>query len=989
MLNSLILFGQDREPSPWLFKWGDSDQGRIFEPDSFKQTSVFTGFQWSNTLPMDNALLNNCVAEHGINKVETGSRVNPLYSINQPTWCDSGYYFIGAFYSPFMQYEPTLFLTDTTTGKILRPADHSDPIFGFKHIDGEILSDSTNENYSRLILYKDDLENYGSDSIVLKNIWPQPCFNTKGFWEFKREGQTDNYLGKKWYLTINLKRLNPAVDNVCDNNVVLSVQIPYTLWNGTTGLIQFDSIPINNKDSVELLNYYENRGYAQLIKPVISEPDTIINITRNMLPIRTDTSSISISASFLTNGDPDLFNPQFSDESSTFKIKNIDIIVKYLGKLDIAIQNILIESINAHILLRGEVDSLGTISGAAWKDARGFKPYLTDDILFTLVPDEDDPDKYDTLWHKEYINSVKDIIQITIDSMKAKSNNWQDAKLFRFYYQDVESNKFYWWGPLRYCNKLTNGMFITRDEQTYPKLYEYYTKCQNRWVGFLYSKDDYHMPTPYAKNGNESWESMNLKYGYIGAYGGTHFPDTLNSDYETHLPFEKDSLWFVCRDSYYLDSLLYQGKTVQPRWERSLYESYYKPDTKLSEMLYSDKPWWLYHLLYNVQNENEHIVFKYYRPKTGEEIRMLLNSSLIRGCKGFIYDGDENYHFPNCHMGNMGIGDGTRICDTSDVFSNWVGADYIDSINNTWNAFNYAKLDTLAKRMGISRNKVYIGTRSIRTELFNFHSKIRRADEELMKLRLVASYSKGFRVQQNHHPDYPDDSTFRIFLAWDNVRNRIDTTRFKIRPYGRTRKIYQPDGEPIYLPLYEPWDSTFIDFTLLKDKDTSINDLAYIGIQNRRTDPLVPWFLKKDWYHTSDTDSVYIPFYDIKFYSTSEFEDSCNIAKNPNTYQKFRDNWFKRLGCRSVTLPFNYTNPNNPDEYALLRITELGSDEVFDSTWSYGRKMAYWNKIDTVIGQDRQITFNMLPGEGKIFKVQVLHQEKNNISYQFDIFIFI
>ncbi|HPI20909.1 MAG TPA: hypothetical protein PKY56_11110, partial [Candidatus Kapabacteria bacterium] len=442
----------------------------------------------------------------------------------------------------------------------------------------------------------------------------------------------------------------------------------------------------------------------------------------------------------------------------------------------------------------------------------------------------------------------------------------------------------------------------------------------------------------------------------------------------THLPFEKDSLWFVCRDSYYYDSLINHGKTVQPMWERSLYESYYKPDTKLSEMLYSDKPWWLYHLLYNVQNENEHIVFNYYRPKTGEEIRMLLNSSLIRGCKGFIYDGDENYHFPNCHMGNMGIGDGTRICDTSDVFSNWVGSDYIDSINNTWNAFNYAKLDTLAKRMGISRNKVYIGTRSIRTELFNFHSKIRRADEELMKLRLVASYSKGFRVQQNHHPDYPDDSTFRRFLAWDTTRNRLDTTQFKSWPYRRYYKVPGNPDPDVHIPVYESWDSTFIDFTLLKNVDSSINDLAFIGIQNRRTDPLIAVRYSDSIYVGTDSARL-ATLYRFSFYSTAEFEDSCDAIKNPNSYQDFRYKWFSRAGCRTVTLPFNYVNTSNPDEYALLRITELGADSTFDSTWSYSRKMAYWRKIDTVIGQDRSITFNMLPGEGKIFRIRVLHQD--------------
>jgi hypothetical protein len=108
ILNCISIFGQDREPNPWLFKWGDSDTPRLFVTDSFMQTSIFTGFQWSNTLPMDNALLNNCVAEHGMNKVEAGSRVFPLYSINQPTWWDRGYYWIGSHFAPFMQYEPTI-----------------------------------------------------------------------------------------------------------------------------------------------------------------------------------------------------------------------------------------------------------------------------------------------------------------------------------------------------------------------------------------------------------------------------------------------------------------------------------------------------------------------------------------------------------------------------------------------------------------------------------------------------------------------------------------------------------------------------------------------------------------------------------------------------------------------------------------------------------------------------------------------------------------
>ncbi|HPO64055.1 MAG TPA: hypothetical protein PK762_13330, partial [Candidatus Kapabacteria bacterium] len=155
----------------------------------------------------------------------------------------------------------------------------------------------------------------------------------------------------------------------------------------------------------------------------------------------------------------------------------------------------------------------------------------------------------------------------------------------------------------------------------------------------------------------------------------------------------------------------------------------------------------------------------------------------------------------------------------------------------------------------------------------------------------------------------------------------------------------------------------------LKDKDTSINDLAYVGIQNRRTNSLVCWE------QVVPNSFPLLVHRRIQFYSTAEFEDSCDAIKNPTCYQAFRNYYYCHLGSRQITLPFNYVNPNNPDEYALLRITELGADSVYDDNWSYSRKMAYWNRIDTVIGQDKSITFNMLPGSGIILKVQILHPD--------------
>ena len=108
ILNTLTILGQDREPNPWQFCWGDSDNYRVFQPDSFKQTSMFTGFQWAGSLEMNNALLNNCYAASGMPKVALGSRTYPLNIIVQPTWWDRAYYKIGAHFAPFMQYEPTI-----------------------------------------------------------------------------------------------------------------------------------------------------------------------------------------------------------------------------------------------------------------------------------------------------------------------------------------------------------------------------------------------------------------------------------------------------------------------------------------------------------------------------------------------------------------------------------------------------------------------------------------------------------------------------------------------------------------------------------------------------------------------------------------------------------------------------------------------------------------------------------------------------------------
>lgn len=148
-----LVNAQDSEPTPWDFKWGFSVTPRPFVLDSFPQTSFLTGFQWSGSNRMDNALFNNAKTGRYFKSesIVPDSSVNWLF---QPSWIDGSDYHPGYFGAVMMQYEPTLPITTSNFGNILRPADDSDPIFGFLNRKGRILTDDTDANYSRIELMK-------------------------------------------------------------------------------------------------------------------------------------------------------------------------------------------------------------------------------------------------------------------------------------------------------------------------------------------------------------------------------------------------------------------------------------------------------------------------------------------------------------------------------------------------------------------------------------------------------------------------------------------------------------------------------------------------------------------------------------------------------------------------------------------------------------------------------------------------------------------
>lgn len=957
-LCGFILNAQDKEPIPWKFRWGYSDDLRIFSPDSIKQTSFLTGFQWGGSTNMNNALHNN-VWTGGNYETVSSTPIRKQKLILQPKWKDRTIYGPGYWGSVMMQYEPTLPLDSTNEGNILRPNDTTDPVFGFRYRRGTISSNPLDENYSRLVLKQADKATYGGDR-VLEDIWPQPYFDTRK-WGLKG-GDTDNYLGRKWYLVVNLRRLNPDVDLTKDDSVVINVRIPYTRWDNASTNMTFRKLPIDDPDSTEKLFFITNqdtadaypfiepKGYAQLMQV---DTSTVMSITRNMIPTSSDESeNITFYAEFVTT---ESMNSYFGQDYDEKKIKTFDIEVDYLGKLDVAIDYIRVESHEAHMLMRGEVD---------WYEPWNYNDNNGRPIIESFPAESDSGFSYfydngvlDSTY-KQLLGQTADIyniIQSAIDYVKVETNNWADAELFRFKFQDTENDSYYWWGALRYCNKLGNGMFMTRDGLQNPKLYNYYTKSPNKWLGIGLSASDREIPAPYAINTERDNNSMHLDFGYLGAGGNIHFGDTLNSDYETHLMnYDSSDVdpgliadWEdLQRDSYYLDTLLKHDDVIQSRFEGQAYEHYFK-NTFKSSFLFSDIQWFQYNLFYNYRlkydsiADRNYFTMHYYRPKTAEEMRLINSSIIIMGGKGIISDGDRNKVPPDISPGNMGIGDNTKLNEYNDIYSDSVGTDFIDARNDVWEIRDSVDLVKIAENWRVDTSRVYIGTKSYRAELFEQHSFIRANDSLLMNLRLSAAMSKGFRKHYTQdYQLYGSDTLLSSFIDLN------ETNTFTSKLPGSTNEYIYP----------EPFDSSFVDITLLREFDKPLDSVFYIGVLNRRTDPL---FLYPAPY---DSNSY------LRFFSSAEFRDSCMNSPDSLEYQGY---WWKRQGARRVTIPFDYTYSDQGD-YNLLRISEIGSDvDSLNNLWHRGEK--YYDLVtDTVIGQDRSLSFNLLPGQAKILKVEVL-----------------
>nr|HPI19215.1 hypothetical protein [Candidatus Kapabacteria bacterium] len=674
--------------------------------------------------------------------------------------------------------------------------------------------------------------------------------------------------GEMWYLTCNLGRYEDD-DFVLDNEQVLTIKVKYVTLpvNGirTTGYINFDRTPSTTiADTFGIIDT-RNRYRGKALDLDSNTTDEFV-ITRNMLPINNN-RDITISSSFSCKGNPTLNNYYLKKkDNADVEIDSLKIEVTYHGHSSLRVRWFRFETPKSRNLFFGKYDSL------------------------------------------IQAHTQADLARFDCSDFKDRG-----IKIFRFFARD--EFHVHHWNTARYYNRLLGGLTLTTHYKHYPKLFSYHVGDSHE---YQWAFDLSHLTAnPFIRKGSTtSHKYLDYKFGAWGlnVWDTTEkkfvFIDTLNSRYETHIDPRGDLTYSMrlLRDStvdYYLKYLGYSN-SLQADYELYLYDEYVRNTGEE----YTGKNTIGYAFVGSNWGFDEatdstpaRVFSEYIRPKTGEEIRLMLQSMIIHGVKGYTMDrlsSDSLPPKPNDSDGNlMGIasrnfrGYGADTILASDA----IGSDWMLSGDDTNIGFYVNRKDIGEHYLVDDTNKIYFGRRSTRLEIKRIHDWISRCEDELMKLRLVAWMGKGYRLWNNHHPDYPDSITFRRFLAWDEANNMIDTSRFKSWPIGRydysSSLITDP---PSYPRMYENWDSTFIDFTLLKDKDTSINDLAYVGIQNRRTSPLLSERYVDSIYVGTDSARL-ATLYRISFYSTAEFEDSCDATKNPSTYQKFRDHWFSRAGC--------------------------------------------------------------------------------------------
>jgi len=256
--------------------------------------------------------------------------------------------------------------------------------------------------------------------------------------------------------------------------------------------------------------------------------------------------------------------------------------------------------------------------------------------------------------------------------------------------------------------------------------------------------------------------------------------------------------------------------------------------------------------------------------------------------------------------------------------------------------------------LGLDNNLLYIGRKSVRTSLYKIHKWVRANDGTLMKLRLQSWMGKGFRKWNAQADEIQADTLLKEYILINSI---------KTRPINRVDIYNRP-----YYEQHFRLDSGFYDITLLKDaSENAPTNVVYLGVQNRRTDPLI-------YDAVGDT---------MKFTPTAEFDQHVLSADTAVSHY-WQSLWWRRQGAREINIPIN-CDPYYVDGYYIFA-KELGVDDTAFKNQNFWLNDKYHHWIDTVIKPREWLISRHLPGEGKLIKMDIhnLAEAEDTTIYAID-----
>lgn len=727
-------------------------------------------------------------------------------------------------------------------------------------------------------------------------------------WNTSATDLVTNEWSGRWWYVSLNLRRTSTTDLAMNNDTLLTINIPYTLDNNTKGFIVFEEV--SKDSSLHAYSLPNNRGKVLSPQYIAGGTNKFV-VMRKMLPVGSN-RDVTITAFFRFKNPTDttIFNPWLIGANDS---TNPTKVVK-LGL-----------TVRYHGRNKVSIDWLRIGTQAFEHLMLG----QTDSVIW------------------EYTRHTLSILE---DSINAGRN----FRLMAFYGVDEPPPLYY--AAMRYYRSLYDGRLLTEAQLSSNGASP--MNLQNTWAGGITGVDYFYTPTPMM-----NWGNSGSKYNFYIKNGWYH--PSLTNDKGT--AYETDLVGRKIKNDDSSDGQYYRNFSVESNlnpnvsntgslacYEGAMIANFYE-----NNFAYADKPWWTNiwgtgggFTKWNPNEADRDFGFRYKKHLTGEEMRSQIWTPILHGAKGIMYDRmylDTLQLWPTRDVVIIRDAFGVPIdtinyCDTCSSLYNQERIKFFgmmnrinqipdslegtDLINSDIAGSDFLRagdpthfdmilnLDTVAYYMGVPQGRVYLGRKSMRREVMKAHDFILENDATLMKMKLVSWFGKGFYIVKTG-----DTTTFNKFVA-------LDTSKFATRPPFRTH--YDSTTQKT-LPYYEDSDSTFYDVMLHRLGTTPLDSMFILGVMNRHSSPLLTGY---DYVNSKDTSY---------FITTPEFDSMVQLHPEKKYIQ---------AGAREITVPFNYTDTNG--RFALLRIRELTGT------------------FDTIIGQNSSMSVKFLPGEGKLFKVQIV-----------------